>query len=205
MKSTLPRFAGILVVFSALMAATAPMARAQITFSIDTFTTDQLTITLNASTLTGSFAGSSPAYFTLIGEIDGVFGSSHLPTGSWISSGDIITGSETEAGAIGAVSFTSANASPMSPAGPIVGISGASSFVTGTSINSPYQVTFSEVGRFDTSEVTGFRLYWGNYGSSDAVFQSVTSLSAVPEPGSFAGLLGLAALGGVMTRRRRRA
>ncbi len=213
MKITPRRFLGIIASLSALITATATASRAQITFSIDAFSSDELTITLNPSTLTGS-PSDPKGYFTIIGMVGDNFGSSILASNSWITAGDDLVGSQTTPGTIGSVNFDAGGLTAQAStfAGPSIFIRGEDSldtgkFVTGTSITSPYQITFSAPGRFDTSVITGLRLYWGDieefgYSSSGAL-QSTTSLSVVPEPGTFAAILGFFALACAVIRRRR--
>lgn len=201
------RYLGLLV---ALLSITATVARSQITFSVDTFTTDELTITLEASTLSGTPSGSGLGYLTILGMVGDNFGSTYLAPNSWITAGADISASETAPGSLGAVAFnpSSSAAQPSTFAGPSVYISGDSpNFVTGASIASPYQVTFAAAGRFDTSVITGFRLYWGTvaeFSSGNNFLQSTTSLTAVPEPSQATALLAVIAGTAVFLRRSRR-
>jgi hypothetical protein len=57
----------------------------------------------------------------------------------------------------------------------------------------------------ETLEMSLFGTTGGGYAAADGVITSYTieTYSAVPEPATYAALLGVAALGGVMIRRRR--
>jgi hypothetical protein len=186
------------------LVALVSVGRSQLTFTIDTFTTDQLTITLNPSTVTGT-SFTDYQYLTIMGEVNGNYGSTYLPSFSWISSNSTST-VETAPGSIGAVNFVTGGspasfAQASTSSGPEIFIYADDPITSGSSITSPYQITFSGTGIFDPSQVTALRLSWGEQFAG--VFQSSTSTSAVPEPGTYAAIFGAVALIGTVVVRRR--
>jgi len=182
------------------LAALASVGRSQLTFTIDTFTTDQLTITLTPSTVSGTSSYDYP-YLSIMGEVNGNYGATYLPPNSWISS-DSTSVTETAAGSIGSVNFITggSSANARSGSGPVIFIGADGPITSGSSITAPYQISFFGTGIFDPSQVTALRLSWGEQFAG--VFQSSVSTSVVPEPGTYAAIFGAVALIGTVLVRR---
>lgn len=207
MKISSLRLRRFLVATGLFLVAVVSIGRSQLSFTIDTFTTDQLTITLNPSTLSGT---SSTGYnhLSILGEVNGNYGSTYLPNYSWISS-DSTSGTETAPGSIGSVNFLTGSglgsyAQASTSSGPVIWLYTDGLITSGSSITSAYQITFFGTGIFDPSKVTALRLSWGE--EFDGVFQSAAAVpSSVPEPSTYAAIFGAVALiGAVVVRRRAR-
>lgn len=179
----------------------APTAKAQLTFTVDTFNANQLTITLNPSSLTSS----SPLFadYELV-----LVDADSISNNTWVNG--IVSGVQTAPGAIGSVPIELDQVVTSNfVAGNFVEVAFTNAdFVSSSTLASPYQVSFSGAGLFNPGAISNFALYWGNpvFGGSDFVLQSTMSAvgSAVPEPSTYATIFGLAALGFAAYRRRQR-
>lgn len=184
----------------------ASTANAQLTFTVDTFTTDSISITLNNSTLS-LLGNSAPTQDNRLYLID----ADNLSNKTWIDDG--LGSPLTDAsgfGQIGSVGVPAISAANGTSADVLVfSTVSNNSLVAGTSITTPFTHSVGQSGLFSPSNVTNFALYWGAP-NDDGILQSIGSAtagstsSAVPEPSAYAALLGLAALGCVFSRRRSR-
>ena len=189
------------LLLGAFVLAPAPMAHAQLTFSIDTFNTDTLRITLPTGY---ALAGSTPTT-----ESNWLFltDNDNVSNGSWIltSTG----GSVIADGLLGSASMANLRVSS-GGSGDDVGWTFNAELVSGATLSSPLTIEFNSSGAFNPSSVSNFALWWGNpLGGTGAVKQSFGSAvegggSAVPEPATYAALLGLGVLGFAANRRLRK-
>lgn len=192
LKKTVPA----VLLIGSLSLALAPSTQAQITFTVDEFTTDTLTITLQAGTLDFSSGNTTDTKNLYLLDADDI-------NTDWISSNSGPTFGS--GGAFGAVSYDVSFAQDN-------GVNNTdhlmmvwlSDLTSAGSLASNFTLSFTGSGIFTPTAVNNFSLYWG-HPSDTATFQSTTANpSAVPEPGSFAALAGLAGLGFTLCRRRRR-
>lgn len=201
---TLPQFVGskknLLAVLCFGLLGLGPLstARAQITFTVDVFTANQLTITFNQSSLTNAAPLFADYQLMLVdndnpantGWVNANFGGTGTPGTNIGGQGLVNTGLQT---------FNAPDGDYVIP------VATLGDFVAGTSLNQAYQVTFTSSAGYTPSAVSNLGLYWGDRYStaSNYVFQSSQSVaSAVPEPSTYAALLGVAALGLAGYRRR---
>ena len=173
-------------------------------FTIDAFTTETLQITLKAgSSLVGSLPVSSRTtlYITADSFND-----------DWIlkdNAAALVGGSAS----LGGVPFSAANAEDQILQGDSVRIA-FGNFATGSSLDTDLTLTMGQLfsGGFDPTAVDTLVLSWGLDGQTNGtqpwgIFQSSQSVSAVPEPGTAALVIGLlgGAVGLSLRRRRPRA
>jgi hypothetical protein len=178
----------VALLLAALSLCLTPAARAQLTFTVGTFTANQLTVTLQPSTLTGT----SPANAADLYLLD----RNSSTNNSWIIGSNFsVTPSGTDG--VGSVMFNQIGTWNNDGTEDHILFRGTSSFVSGASITTPYQVTFSQVGAFNPSAITEMALVWGN-----AYSYTYQSSVMIPEPSTYAVLSGLFVLGIVVLRRR---
>lgn len=189
--------------------ASAPTADAQLTFTVDTFTNDNLSITLTSGSTLSLLGNPIPASFPnrlYIFSADGV-------NNSWID--DTLPSNLTDpsgyallnVGVTAITAFTGETADGLT-----FTTAGFADLVAGSTVSASGNTAFTigQAGLFDTSEISNFALYWGLPGSG-GILQStgvaatgMTSVAAVPEPNTYAAILGILALSGVCLRRRTR-
>lgn len=187
---------------AAMLMLGAPVSSfAQITFTVDAFNTDTLTITLQpGGTLIGTtpVAGSSSLY---IRDASGY-------NNAWMNTNNL-PGTLIERASLGAVDFN--NSVAFSEVDPVTGtdyfaINFNSALTSGTSLTNPLTLTLVKTGNFDPSKVSELALVWGSDGyGSIANWGVLQSTSAVPEPSTYAAFFGLAGLGFAASKRRQRA
>ena len=193
-----------IILLACLGLVAVPSANAQLTFTVDTFTTDSVSITLNNATLS-LLGNSTPTEAHRLYLID----ADNLSNKTWIDDGlgSPLTDSSGfgQIGSVGVVAITAANGTLAD----VLLFSTASStdLVAGTSISTPFTHSVGQSGLFTPSNVTNFALYWGSP-NGDGILQSTgvaaagnTSI-AVPEPSTYAAIFGCLALGGAFLRRR---
>jgi len=173
-----------------------------ITFTIDTFTSDELTITIPAnaaSTLTGSAPNSNAR---AIHFRDSSFNA------DWVNSG-ASSRNVTDAGSIGSAT------TPASPSlvnnindlGDFVVLSFSNDLVSGAAVTDGFSFTITGSNIFSPEAMTGpMTLVWGSDGrvALASSWGSVQGTAAIPEPTFFGGALGLVALLVGVRRQRRR-
>lgn len=193
------------LVVAALGLGIASTANAQLTFTVDTFTTDSISITLNNSTLS-LLGNSTPTEAHQLFLID----ADNLSNQTWIDDG---LGSPLtnpagfgQIGSVGVVAITAANGTLADVL--VFSTASFADLVAGTSISSSFTHSVGQSGLFTPSNVTNFALYWGSP-NGDGILQSTgvaaagnTSVAAVPEPSTYAAIFGCVALGGAFLRRR---
>ncbi len=197
------RFKSLLKFFSLVglvIVVGASAARAQLTFTIDTFTTEELKITLNAG---GSLVGSAVSSDTMLYITADSFNQDWILKDNSAS----VVGSTAS---LGDDAFASGGAEDQIMFGDYVFIS-FGPLVTGESLDGPLQLTMGHLfsGGFNPSAVSNLVLTWG---IDDRVagtqpwgdIQSTVAVSAVPEPSSYALILGTVSLLGIYGLRRRR-
>ena len=202
LKKTIPA----VILLGSLSLATAPVAQAQITFSVDSFTTDELVITLTGgSTLTGTAPGLTD-YDNLLSLHASEPSLSNLLW--YVGPPTIEYGTVSGSGLLGSATLIEGAVYDydVEGYGDFIYFTFDGDLVSGTSLSGPLTLSLSSPGNFVPTEVTSFTLYWGDpyHGFSVQSFgPAVTGGgSAVPEPGSFALILGLAALCFCGSRRR---
>lgn len=177
-------------------------ASAQLTFTVDTFTTEKLQITFQTGvSLTGSVPASSRSILYITADSFNK---------DWIlkDNSALLVGSTAS---LGGIAFSSGMAeSQAGTRGDFVSVS-FGNFASGSSFDAPLTLTMGHLfsGGFDPTAVSNLVLTWGLDGLTPNVnpwgeVQSTTAVSAVPEPSTFGLLLGLAAIGMVSSRRRSR-
>lgn len=181
--------------------ASVTTSRAQLTFTVDTFTTEQLTITFNSGVnLTGlASSGATTLYIT----------ADSFNT-DWIlkDNSAAVVGSTAS---LGGQAFASGAAENHVTFGDYIFVS-FGNFVTGSSFDNPLQLTMGQdfSGGFNPSAVSSLVLTWG---IDDRVagtqpwgdIQSTTALTAVPEPATTALIMGVVSALGIYILRRPRA
>jgi hypothetical protein len=187
-----------------LSLAIAPKAVAQITFTVDEFTTDTLSITLNPGSLFAPETVPSTNQLTLFDATGGNTNTEWLNPANVFGSGG---------GAFGSAAQTLAIASGFDTGSPFGGDSVAwqwdSDLSTAGDLVIGLSFTFASVGAFNPANVDTWTLVWSD-ANSGPIAQSVGSAltgavsSAVPEPSTYAALFGAIALGGAVCRRRGR-
>jgi hypothetical protein len=180
-------------------------ASAALIFNIDTFTSDQLTISIPAGSATLDATGTPPT--------DGDTRSFYLidPNGvneNWILGGTSGSGS----GKINGIGFyygsiDSSLVDPF-PSGDVVAFISNENLSAGDTVTHPISITWSGSNAFDPSAVSSLMLVWeedgypGSYPFGDP--QGTTSTSAVPDTGSTVALLGAGVVLLAVARRRLR-
>ncbi|GAB5562644.1 MAG: hypothetical protein SynsKO_42910 [Synoicihabitans sp.] len=181
-----------------------PTAHAQLIFTIDSFTTNELIVTLS-----GTISGTNPTQDR---------NTLYLVEADDIESNWTLQARTAEAGAmtVGGYNLTNIGVGHYSPAS-------ADYMVWSTNSLTPFSVGDAPAGQvtqtvrypggimnFVPSAATRFALYWGNPTNAGSGFQlqsiglaQTGAVSAVPEPNTFAALLGVAALIVGMGQRRR--
>jgi len=173
-----------------------PKAAAQITFTVDTFTTDLLTITLQPGTLDTS-NGADESFNLYLVDANGT-------NAPWVNS---FVNTSSAGGSFGSIEFDSSRAVDDAEGNYIdfrwgENLANDVNFVSGSSYS------FAGAGLFSPSNVATWALHWGDPIRGQATFQSSGSAvtgggSAVPEPSSYALILGIGIMGMTLTRRRR--
>ena len=167
----------------------APAARAQVSFTVTSFTSNQLVFTLNSGALDQDPLPSSVLNTLYL--VD----QGNDPNPNWIL-GQVI-GSTSASTSFGSRTFN--NATAVNDAGNDHVVLEWDSDLTDQVLANPITFTFTGAGQFNPSAVTNFALYWG--ATSGNALQATGS--AVPEPSSFALLGGLGCLGFTLCRRGR--
>ena len=169
-----------------------------ITFSIDTFTSDELTLTLQEG---GSFVGPAPSSNSAFLFIH----SSSDTGGDWIISSTAAT--QTASGSIegNAVAtspfFANRDGSSATTADHIELFIGSSITVGSTIDPGGITITLTGTDLFDPAAIPGLEVVWGGFGSMlDS--GTIQSTAVVPEPKYYAALSALMALCFVIIRRR---
>lgn len=192
----------ILCVLGALVLGSTPSARAQLTFTIDVFTTHTLTLTLNP----GSLTTEAPSILDL-DEVLCLVDYTALNT-RWMTA-EASTTTLAGTGQIGSTILDYASAYDNSVNGDRLIFFYVGDLAPGATLAAPYQVSFTGTNAFDPDRVTTFALYWG-LEMNTAVLQTIgaatagSTSSAVPEPATYATILGVGALGVMLVRRRMR-
>jgi hypothetical protein len=191
-----------------LWLASSAVASAQIKFRIDTFNSDELTLTIFGGP-TSTFVG-EPTHFPKV--LDFSIG----PNGSWFNppgwfDGEVLSGGTTYFG------NTIDGVTGDDVSGHGVWIWGVSNFVAGDYFTTDTQISWHGDGLFNVEAVAGQTIfsYWGTnvqghmatgvlQGSGLFVEGAVIGGGpAIPEPSTYAAMAGVAALGFAAWRRRR--
>jgi hypothetical protein len=195
-----------LLALAASLLALQPVAKAQLTFTVNEFTTDTLSITINAGSLLTTDGCYSPYADTLSLVDPAGFNTGWANDNQSISSGGA---------SFGSLAFESALAWQdwNDQFGDYLVFTWAGDLSTAGNLASSQTFVFNSPGLFNPDNVHTWDLYWG-----DPVFQATLQstgdavtgggsapVSAVPEPGTYAALAGLAALGFAVRGRRRTA
>ena len=195
LKKTIPA----VILLGSLSLATTPVAQAQITFSVDSFTTDELVLTLTGGSVLSGIVLDSNFLFLVDadGSNTGWFVNNYLTELASMSTADVSLGTRL---------LTSGFIVDHYP-GDYLQIIGENQFLSGTSLSNNLTFSVSAPGHFVPSSVANFALYWGDPVGGDFALQSAGLAatgggSAVPEPSSYGILLGLAALCFCGSRRR---
>jgi hypothetical protein len=193
MKKTIPA----VLLLGSVGLGLAPTAKAQLTFTLDTFTTDTLAITIDgASLLSGTTPTNGKNFLSLINADD-------LTGVSWSVA---VSSSSYSAASLGSSSIAFAylyNSSNPEFGGDVAIIQGSEPYISGSSFGSDFTVTWSGSGAFDLNGVTNFALIWGSVDYAHYEIQSVVAVNAVPEPSTYAAIIGAIALFGAVAVRRR--
>jgi hypothetical protein len=192
---SISRKASAAITLASLIAAAT--ANANLSFTIDEFTSDLLTVTIS-----GTLSGDTPeqnGWALFLADTSG--------TSSFIESTETITVDFDSSIAIGSTAIYSAETMDL-----IGNITPAFVFydylTAGDSLTNSATFTFESDGAFDPDSVTELGLYWGTSIDSTptgGTLQQTVDLSAVPELSSFSLLLGLFTLGASIAGTRRRA
>ena len=198
------KFSANLLKISLLMALLPASASAALIFTIDTFTPDQLTISIPAGSATLDATGTPPpdsdASYLYIIDPDGL-------NENWIL-GDT---SSSVSGAINGIGFFQhgsfdSSLDPHDSSGDVLYLAFNDPLSDGDTVTSAITATWSGSNAFDPSAVSSLSLIWGEDGyPSSYPFgdpQGTTSTSAVPDTGSTAALLGVGVAALVFARRK---
>ena len=200
--NTMKRTADLLKI-SLLLALLPASASAVLIFNIDTFTTDQLTISIPAGSATLDATGTPPP---------ARFGSSDFylidPNGlnsDWLVGNASGTGSgEIDGKAIN--HFHSLNDVNIGAPHDVLAFLTDDFLSAGDTVTSAILITWSGSNAFDPSAISSLLLTWGADGSGVSYPygdpQGTTSTSAVPDTGSTAALLGAGVAALAFARRR---
>lgn len=194
-----------LLALAASLLALLPAAKAQLSFTVNEFTTDTLSITINAgSLLTTDTAFLYPQALILVD-----------PAGDNASWANRSLVSPSTGASFGTRAFDSARIEPdyTWQYGDYIMFWWSDDLSTAGNLTSSPTFVFNSPGLFTPGNVHTWGLYWGDprYASTlqstgDAVTGGGSApVSAVPEPGTYAALAGLAALGFAVRDRRRTA
>lgn len=174
---------------SLLLAST---ASASFSFTVDSFTEDELVVTISGSS---SLSGTTPlaADLFFFADTDGTSSFlSDLPTGDSIPAGPTLAGSGATLNSVG-----STNAF-----GNVLYVVLDGPAADGDTFGTDVTLTFSGVGFFDFDQVGGeLGLFWGIDGAPAYPTELQDSV-VVPESSSYSLLFGLATFGAVLTNRR---
>ena len=188
------------LIFSVCAIVAVPAARAQLTFTVNEFTTNKLVLTLNPGTLlTINGASFSNALFL----VDGI----GTNTG-WINF-DVYDGGT--GGAFGSLTQVASYALTDTFDGCGIMLQWDGDLSTAGNLVTGLTYTFEGTNLFSPLNVSTWALYWGAPSFPPATLQSTGSAvtgggsAPIPEPSAFAALAGLAVLGLAATRRRQRA
>ena len=186
-----------LLKISLLLALLPASASAALIFTIDTFTPDQLTISIpEGSTLDAT--GNPPMGYSarMLALID-----SNEVNNNWVVPPAYGDGS----GEIGGIGINGASTGEGIGAGTFLSFDFKDELSDGDTVTSAISITWSGSNIFDPSAVSSLLLTWGGDDGSGYPFgdpQGTTSTSAVPDTGSTAALLGAGVAALAFARRR---
>lgn len=195
LKKIIPAF----LLLGSLNLAFTPKTSAQITFSVDEFTSNTLTVTLHAGSLGVADGSFTPKEMWLV--------SNEGAPGGWVQDAVV---AQSQVGVWGTASAVEVRTSlGVDESGGLL-FEFDSDLSAAGELMSDLTYTFAAMNLFDLGQVSTFALYWGDPSITGQTLQTSGAAvtgggSAVPEPSSFAAFVGLAALGLVASRRRRMA
>ena len=171
-----------------------PAVKAQLSFTVDNFTPNNLTITFQSGpTLTGTAPTNAASILTL-------FDGDNVNNGSWLNVNGLFGGDVTTAN-LGTATF---DGNFVDATAGYITFTMTSNPSFGDTFTNDYTVSFSGSNAFIPGNVSHLSLYWGDISvDNTAVLQSTVATSAVPEPSTYAAIFGVAALGFTAYRRRR--